>query len=309
MGVTMSSDSNSIKRRIVLKTAGISVIGGTTLVGAATAQGNGNGNGNGQDDDSGSTDELIVVDTEELELEEDETAEVEVEIEGPPFGRTDVEVTGAPAEPEEFRLEGRNDSESVEIGPVDDDSTVEFAASRPNGDEEVVEVEIEFIQLTFDLPPFGQDQFDLLTDVDLTKGDPETGERESIFGIILEAEDDDGEPLADEEVTFDVEATDHLGTDPFDAAPNDRLGGSTTIKFEDGEGSFSIGGADSDGADLTLGFLGFLPEVNDVETIAIDAPDDVDIVSRTLDLTVNPGTTAVESEWEDAEEEREGDKE
>ena len=157
----------------------------------------------------------------------------------------------------------------------------------------------EAIQLVFDLPPFGQDQFDLLTSIDLTKGDPETGERESIFGIILEAEDEDGEPLDDEAVTFDVTATNHLGTDPFDAAPNDSLVGSTTVEFEDGEESFSIGGTDSDGADLTLGFFGFLPEVNDVETIQIDAPDGVEIVGRTLDLRVNPGTTAIDGAFEE----------
>lgn len=160
----------------------------------------------------------------------------------------------------------------------------------------------EAIQLVFDLPPFGQEQFDLLTSIDLTKGDPDTGERESIFGIILEVEDEDGDPLDDETITFGVTVTDHLGTEPFDDAPNNSLVGSTTVEFDDGQGSFSIGGADSEGADLTLGFFGFLPEVNDVETIQIDAPDDVEIVGRTLDLTVNPGTTAIGGEFEEVEE-------
>ena len=76
-----------------------------------------------------------------------------------------------------------------------------------------------------------------------------------------------------------------------------RLSGFTTVEFSGGEGSFTIGGADSDGADLTVIFFGFLPEVNDVETIDIDAPDDVEIVDRTLELDVNPGSTAIEAEW------------
>ena len=160
------------------------------------------------------------------------------------------------------------------------------------------------VPTTFDLPPFGQEQFDLLTSVDLTQGNPETGERESVFRVELEVEDDDGEPLDDETATFDVSVTDHLGTDPFDAAPNDGLGGSATVEFHSGEGSFTIGGADSDGADLTLGFFGFLPEVNDVETIDIDPPDDVEIVDRTLELDVNPGSTAIEAEWTETIEER-----
>lgn len=66
----------------------------------------------------------------------------------------------------------------------------------------------------------------------------------------------------------------------------------------------TIGGADSDDADLTLGFFGFLPKVNDVETINIDAPDDVEIVDRALELAVNPGSTAVSGEFTDTEEER-----
>ena len=159
-------------------------------------------------------------------------------------------------------------------------------------------------QTRFDLPPFGQEQFDLLTSVDLTQGNPETGERESVFRVELGVEDDDGDPLDDETVTFDVSVTDHLGTDPFDAAPNDGLGGSATVEFSGGEGSFTIGGADSDGADLTLGFFGFLPEVNDVETIDIDAPDDVEIVDRTLELDVNPGSTAIEAEFTETIEDR-----
>jgi len=157
---------------------------------------------------------------------------------------------------------------------------------------------------TFDLPPFGQEQFDLLTSVDLTQGDPETGEREDKFRVEVEVNDDDGEPLDDETVTFGVSVTDHFGTDPFDAAPNDWLGGFATVEFSDGEGSFTIGGADSDGADLTLGFLGFLPEVNDVETIEIDAPNQVEIVDRILELDVNPGSTAIEAEWTESIEER-----
>ena len=156
----------------------------------------------------------------------------------------------------------------------------------------------------FDLPEYGQEQFDLLTSTDLAAGDPTTGERESKFRIELEAEDDGGEPLDDEDVTFGVTVTDHLGTDPFFEAPNDSLSGTTTVAFDDGEGSFTIGGADSEDADLTLGFFGFLPEINDVETIQIDVPDEVEIVGRALELAVNPGSTAVSGEFTDTEEER-----
>ena len=198
------------------------------------------------------------------------------------------------------------DDTGVDPDEVADDGTRNAMNQTVSREHEIDDDEVEPPEppTTFDLPPFGQEQFDLLTSVDLTQGNPETGERESVFRVELEVEDDDGEPLDDETATFDVSVTDHLGTDPFDAAPNDGLGGSATVEFSGGEGSFTIGGADSDDADLTLGFLGSLPEVNDVETIDIDAPDDVEIVDRTLELDENSGSTAVEAEWTETIEER-----
>lgn len=140
----------------------------------------------------------------------------------------------------------------------------------------------------FDLPPFGEEQFELLTSIDLASGNPETGEKESVFGVEIIAEDRNSEPV-DGDVTLDVDVTNHLDTeekkDKFSEAPNNRLIGSTTVTFENGSGGFTIGGSEQDDADLTLGFFGFLPEVNDVETIKITAPDNVKIVGRSIELT------------------------
>lgn len=141
----------------------------------------------------------------------------------------------------------------------------------------------------FDLPPFGKEQFELLTSIDLASGDPETGEKESVFGVEITAEDGNGEPL-DGDVELDVDVTNHLDTEKeedkeFSDSDNNGLGGSTTVTFENGSGGFTIGGSERDDADLTLGFFGFLPRVNDVETIKITAPDNVKIVGRTIELT------------------------
>ena len=136
----------------------------------------------------------------------------------------------------------------------------------------------------FDTPAYGKAQYDQLTSTDLAAGDPSTGGEDSIFGVQLTAADN-GTAL-DSPTTVEVEVTDHLGTDPFDDAPNDRLIGSTTVAFDDGVGSFTIGGANRDDADLTLGFLGFLPSVNDVETIRLELTDsDATISQRVIDLT------------------------
>lgn len=133
----MRRDKQPFRRRTVLKTIGGTTVGLSVGTGAAAARGRGNG---GPDNDE----DLIDVDPEELELEGDETGEVTVEIEGPPFGRTDVEVDGVEADPAEFRLEGRGDSQEVELGPVDGDATATFKAELPRGDEQEVEIEIEF---------------------------------------------------------------------------------------------------------------------------------------------------------------------
>lgn len=62
-----------------------------------------------------------------------ETVKVTVEIQGPPFGRTDIEVSGAPAEPANFRLSDRGDTQTVTLGPVEEGTTATFYASPPPG--------------------------------------------------------------------------------------------------------------------------------------------------------------------------------
>ena len=133
----MRRDKQPFRRRTVLKTIGGTTVGLSVGTGAAAARGRGNG---GPDNDE----DLIDVDPEELELEGDETGEVTVEIEGPPFGRTDVKVNEVDADPAEFRLEGRGDSQEIELGPVEADATATFEAETPSGDVDEAEVEIEF---------------------------------------------------------------------------------------------------------------------------------------------------------------------
>ena len=125
------STAPGVSRRSVLQTsaaAGGFLIGGTAVSGGVAAN-------EGAD--------LIDVSPTSLKLKEYETSEVEVEIRGPPFGRTDVEVTAVPADPEEFRLSGRGDSETVKLGPLKEDSVAEFHAATPRGDEQLVKIEIE----------------------------------------------------------------------------------------------------------------------------------------------------------------------
>jgi FlaG/FlaF family flagellin (archaellin) len=137
----------------------------------------------------------------------------------------------------------------------------------------------------FALPAYGSEQYERLTSRDLAAGDPTTGEHDSVFGIELTATEG-GQPI-DDNRSVEVTVTNHLGTEPFDDAPNNALPGSTTVTFEDGTGAFTIGGANRSDADLTLGFLGFLPEVNDVETIQLSV-DNGTIADRMIDLTATP---------------------
>lgn len=125
------STAPGVSRRSVLQTSaavGGLIIGGTAVSGGVVANG-------GAD--------LIDVSPTSLELEEDEAGWVAVEIQGPPFSRTDVEVVEVPADPDEFRLSGRGDTETVKLGPVEEDSVAVFHASTPRGDEQVVRVDIE----------------------------------------------------------------------------------------------------------------------------------------------------------------------
>lgn len=203
----------------------------------------------------------------------------------------------AGVDPEEVASEGARDSINGSVGRS---SEIDVGNVKPPSPE-----------TTFDLPSFGKDQFELLTSVDLTRGNPNTGERESVFRVGITAEDGSGSLLDGESASLGVSATNHLGTIPFDDAPNNGLDGNTTVEFDSGEGSFTIGGADSDDADLTLGFFGFLPKVNDVETIEISPPEGVEIVDRTLELKVSSGSaldvsldsTAVDGEFTDVIEE------
>jgi hypothetical protein len=157
-----------------------------------------------------------------------------------------------------------------------------------NHDLNLREIEPPEPPTKFDLPSFGKEQFELLTSINLASGNPETGENESVFGVEIIAEDGDSEPV-NRDVRLGVAVTDHLNTEKnrnknFSDTPNDGLNGSTTVTFENGSGGFTIGGSERGDADLTLGFLGFLPEVNDVETIEITAPNNVEIVGRSIEL-------------------------
>lgn len=123
----------SFNRRHLLKGigAGVLLTGGT---GTAAAAGRATGQSDG----------IVTVDPTEIVLEDvDETATIDIELDGPPFGRTDIEVAGVPAAPDSLRLQGRGDGGAVELGPLEEDATAEVLASRPNGDEQTVEVAIE----------------------------------------------------------------------------------------------------------------------------------------------------------------------
>lgn len=115
-----------IERRTVLK----GIVGGTALttipVGSVVAD-----------------DHLISVSPTSVSLEPEETVDVTVEIQGPPFGRTDIEVRDAPAEPTNFQLSDRGDTQTVTLGPVEEATTATFYASLPRGDEQTVTVDID----------------------------------------------------------------------------------------------------------------------------------------------------------------------
>lgn len=260
MGITMPSGKKPIRRRMVLKTAGVSAIGGTTLVGAATARGDGRANGrsNGR---GGSTDELIVVNPDEFELAAEQTADVEVEIEGPPFGRTDVEVDGVDAEPAEFRLEGRGASREVKLGPVDEDATATVEAVLPQGDEQIIAIDIEAVP-----PVLNED----------------TGERfDTIGGAIEEAEQGNTLSVApgnyEESVEIDVEGlTLTAEGDTVTLAAGDR-----TTAIEIAADHVTI-----DGTDQALTIEGAVSEVQQSDNVVGVAADDVsDVTVRDLTTT------------------------
>ena len=98
------------------------------------------------------------------------------------------------------------------------------------------------------------------------------------FTVEVELEDD-GTPF-DGDDDLGVTVTDHLGE--F-GPPADSLSGSVNVEFEEGTGTFTIGEEES-GADLELGFLGFLPDINDVETIEVEPSDGLDLTGLTVIL-------------------------
>ncbi len=193
---------------------------------------------------------LISVSPISVSVGPEETVDVTVEIEGPPFGRTDIEVSGAPAEPANFRLSDRGDSEVVELGPVEEDTTAIFSAELPRGDEQEVDVEITLetdpllddTDADTEVPvvEFGADptkeQFDALEDIELA--DP--------FTLAVEASELAGEASTDYAVTAFYEE--------FGESPNDRLAGpSVALEFDDrGIASVTIGSAGTD-ADVSTG--------------------------------------------------------
>ena len=191
-----------------------------------------------------------------------------------------------------------------ELG-ADPDDIIEDEDLQDKADEaaigDVGTEDPESVPTILDLPPFGEDQFDLLTTTDLTQGNPETGETESGITLVLAAETRRERPV-DDEALIDVELTNHFGE--FEQGEDSTYPANVLTAFEDGTGSFTIGGADRRDADLTLGFFD-LEGVNDVESIKIDAVDDnVEIVDRTLELDVNPGSTAIEAEFTETIEDR-----
>jgi len=124
----MNPDRQSFQRRSVLKVVALSTVIGGGAGGIVAGK---------------QKADLITVDPPSLALEKGETRSVEVTIQGPPFGRTDVEVSNAPADPDAFRLSDRGESKTVELGPVDEDVTATFEATLPAGDEQTVQVEID----------------------------------------------------------------------------------------------------------------------------------------------------------------------
>jgi hypothetical protein len=262
-------------RRTVLKTIGVTTAGSTAYTGAVGAR---------------RSDDLIEVDPTSLEREEGETGEVDVSVRGPPFGRTDVVVDGVPADPAEFRLAGRNATQTVELEAVE--GTAEFRASTPRGDEEVVEVEVTLPDPLLDetgadalvspVVELGEDhveaQYNRLESLELT--DP--------FTLAVEAPE-----LAGQESTaYAVTAY----YDAFGEAPNDRLSGPTfPLSFdEDGIASVTIGSVGTD-ADVTT-WIAPGPLSEDATLVTqIEVPDGTERMAvetrSTADSTA--GTTSV----------------
>jgi len=238
----MSNEKKSLKRRTVLQTIGISVVGTSVYAGTVAAD-----------------DHLIEVSPTSLTLDEGETGEVEVTIVGPPFGRTDVDVGGdVPATPDEFRLSGEEDSQPVELTGVEDGGAATFSASLPRGDTQSVDVNVEEPEIGPECPEIP---------LNLEEQYPLEG-LSNPFTVEVQLEQN-GTPFGGTS-DLDVTVTDYLGN--FSEAPNDSLNGSTNVTFEDGLGTFTIGEPGTD-PDLELGFLGFVPTVDDVETIEVSSPD------------------------------------
>jgi len=71
----------------------------------------------------------------------------------------------------------------------------------------------------------------------------------------------------DGDLTLDVSVSDCYST--CASPPTDRLAGGHTVTVEDGVGTFTIGESGS-GADLELGFLGFVPNTSDIDALELD---------------------------------------
>ncbi|OIB58066.1 hypothetical protein [Natrialba sp. SSL1] len=123
----MTDDDTNTTRRRVLQTSGITFIAGGALTSTATAE-----------------TQLVSVAPDALELPdcEDATDSFTVQIDGPPFGRTDVEISadGVDASPESFQLSGRNDAETVTVGPGE--GTVTVTATTPRGDSQTETIDV-----------------------------------------------------------------------------------------------------------------------------------------------------------------------
>lgn len=205
--------------------------------------------------------QLITVTPTSISLESEETADVTVEIQGPPFGRTDVEVNGVPAEPAKFQLSGRGDTQIVTLGPAEEDSVATFNASLPQGDEQTVTVDIT-VEDT--LPAYLQN---LATDRGGMIAQFDDGSREA-FGASTIFEDLFGD-LADIEggadglVAWVVDSVDAVAISEADGA-------STTLGFsEDNE-------IDDTGyyARAATGFGTPQPWQGNYELVTIEATDD-----------------------------------
>lgn len=243
---TMKRNTRPFSRRTLLKTIGGSVVVGSTYAGAVGAN---------------RSSHLIAVDPSSLVLAEGETGEVTVEIQGPPFGRTDVEVVGhVPATPEAFRLSGRGATQVVELKAVE--GTAEFHATLPRGDEQVVTVDVELADPLLDetaadtvIPvrefgaPSSEAQYDALESIDLS--DP--------FTLAVEA------PNLTEQQSYDYGVTTYF--DAVGESPSNRASqpGVPLAFDERGIASVSIG---SPGVDADVNAWWDVRTINNIEVPA-----------------------------------------